>query len=313
METPPLSFVVQGPIVAEKAGNFSTREVLRSIRKHFPWAELILSTWKGAVLSDLDFDILVLSDDPGGFTHKDSMINCNRMLLSTKAGIEKANHQLIVKTRTDILFENNALLTQLKAITLIKSKYGLFERFVLSTIFYVRDPIKLNLLFHASDIFLIGTRSSLLTYFSAPQAERKMFVNPDEETRVTPEQYLMLYAIQRVKGVIYDVKYWSYVNIRYFFDSEKYIFNNFKFFSPESFGIRFQQRLYSVFKPECNYTLEQAKKLQRAHANALLRLPLSAWRGVKYFKANYIPYYKKNGWKRFPQLLLRQLKLKDIG
>ena len=55
-----ISVVVQGPILP-----FQTAICLKSIRKFLPKAEIILSTWEGSNINDLDYDVLVLNKDPG--------------------------------------------------------------------------------------------------------------------------------------------------------------------------------------------------------------------------------------------------------
>jgi hypothetical protein len=295
-----ISIVVQGPIVSNpdmEDGMFSTEEVLKSIRSNYPEAEIVLSTWKGANTDGLIYNKLVLSDDPGAFTHAGSLINSNRMITSTKAGIEATTKPYVIKTRTDILFTDDKLLEQIKYITPAESDHSVFTKMVLSTIFYVRNPLKLNLVFHPSDIFLVGTREDLLSYFDVPTAPRSFYVNDDESTKIVPEQYFFVYNILKKKNADFHIPRWGYSRIKYFFNSERYIFSNFMFFSVEDLGIEFPERLYSVFMPEANYTLGKARFLSKVFRDKPFYGPLIiSSRLLRYFLRYNIPYYLKAFW-----------------
>ena len=95
-----ISFVIQGPVIAK-----TTQQLLRTIRKYYPNAEVILSTWDSMYLNQLfGYDILVVNKDPGweyynvAYTKK---YNINRMLYSSQKGIEKASRKYVLKCRSD--------------------------------------------------------------------------------------------------------------------------------------------------------------------------------------------------------------------
>lgn len=295
-----ISFVVQGPVITQsdmRLGVYSTADVLQSIRKYYPGVEIILSTWKGTETDGLSYDQLVLNEDPGGFMHNGVQVNCNRLILSAKAGIRKASNPFVVKTRTDILFKDGNLANKLKYITPVKSKYGVFQNTVLSTIYYVRDPLKLNLVFHPSDIFLVGTKEDLLSHFDVPMAMRNFYVNEDESTRIVPEQYFLVHNILTKKNIDFHIPYWGYTKLHYFIESEKYLFNNFLFFDTRELGVEFPKRLYSVFMPEANYTLSQARLLSKVYKDKVIYGPLLAFsRIIKYIMRYHAPYYRNLLW-----------------
>lgn len=295
-----LSFVVQGPVVIKSnpgEGIYSTAQVLRSIRQYYPEAEIILSTWKDSVLDGLTYDKVVLSDDPGGFKLGGLTMNYNRLILSAKAGIQKATNPYVVKTRTDIIFNNNNLYQLLKHVKPVKSSYGVFNHYVLSTIWYVRNPIKLNLVFHPSDIFLAGKREDILAHFDAPLQPREYYFNDDDTTRIVAEQYFFVNNINRKQKGQYTIPRWGYINIEYFLASEKFLFNNFRFFDLKEMGIAFPDRLYAVYRPKSNYTLQQARLLSKVYSgNALYGLPVIIGRAATYFVYQYLLYYPKIFW-----------------
>lgn len=287
-----ISFVVQGPVIAstdKRDGVHSTREVLSSIRYHYPDAEIILSTWKGSDVEALTYNRLVLNDDPGGYMHYGISVNNNRMILSSKAGIAAASSKYVVKTRTDILIISSNLLNLLQSIKPVKSPYAVFNSFLMSTVYYVRNPLKLNLVFHPSDIFLVGEKQDVLSFFDVPLAPRSFYINADETTRIVPEQYFLLHTILKRKNIEYHIPGWGHTNLRFFRDSESYIFNNFCFFSPTDFGIEFPKRLYSVFRPEANYTLKEAQFLSDVYRDSSLFFRLIiGYREMQYMANNYL-------------------------
>src|ERR1700722_6259048 len=97
-----ISVVVQGPIASKGPGKISTAECVESIRRCLPGAEVILSTWEGADVSDLDFDVLVKSQDPGPQFRPDGVFfNLNRQIVSTLGGLKKVTRLYAVKMRSD--------------------------------------------------------------------------------------------------------------------------------------------------------------------------------------------------------------------
>jgi hypothetical protein len=304
-----ISFVVQGPVrynLDNESQVCDTKQVLLSIRKHFPNAEIVLSTWKGTNTSNLVYDQLILSDDPGGFTHKASTINCNRMILTSTAGIKQATYDIVVKTRTDIMFVSNQLINALDLVTPLAGKYRLFSHYIVSTTLYVRNPLRLNLLFHGSDILLVGRKQDLLSYFDAAPADRTTFVNEAEETKITPEQYLLLSRIKAKTNRGFKIPYWGYINLKLFIESERFIFKNFVFIDADKLGAQFPERLYNVFMPEANYTISEAKCLNRIHSTFSGEL-LSLNRALNYFTKYYVPYYKAIGWRKVTSLLISKV------
>jgi len=291
-----ISFVVQGPVMMHEdhqTQTYSTASVLKSIRGHFPGAEIILSTWTGTDVTGLDYDKLVLSDDPGSIIVKHILnpYNHNRLILSSQKGIAEASNDIVVKTRTDLHFESNALLSLLTGIQTVKSDFALFSHYILSTNYYVRNPFRLNLLFHASDIILIGKKNDLALFFSAPLVSQENMIGTNKEIKMVAEQYLTLNSIYQVKGKSYSFLNGA-TNILQFIDSEKYLFNNFNFHSIEAFGVEFPKRLRFAFCPEGNYSIEETDALGSAYRNKTTAAFFSYKRAVKYLKLRTMMYLK---------------------
>lgn len=255
-----LSFVVQGPIVTNSEGKppvYSTNEVLLSIRKNFPSAEIVLSTWKNSNVEALLYDLLVLNDDPGPLTINGANYNVNRLIESTVNGLNSCKNDYVVKTRTDIIFTSNALLTKIKNIIPINGRYKLFQKKILTTNFYVRDPLKSNVLYHPSDILLMGKKNDVLSLFNHDLVAINDFKNTKGEifpNKVVNEQYLFIQTIKKAHNldIIYSM-YWEYKGIKNLVRSENFIFKNFLLCSPQQLGVAFPEKLYAS-SPELNYS-----------------------------------------------------------
>jgi hypothetical protein len=111
-----LSLVVQGAIdtnISPRTGQPITQSCLESLRTWHPGAEIILSTWPDQPLNGLDYDILVLSEDPGACnafrpgTSRVQFDNTNRQIVSSRNGLRRATRKYAAKVRSDMIFSGN--------------------------------------------------------------------------------------------------------------------------------------------------------------------------------------------------------------
>ena len=106
-------FVVQGAVdLRSYKGSYVTLEVLESIRRIYPGAQLILSTWSNQVLDEVVkglVDELVLSEDPGPIKSSDGILNINRQILNSLAGVNAASRKFCIKVRSDTVVKNTNL------------------------------------------------------------------------------------------------------------------------------------------------------------------------------------------------------------
>lgn len=202
-----ISIVVQGKNIA-----LYTKKCIQSLRKHFPYAEIIFSTYENEDVSNLDFDALVTSVDPKATLLSGKMYNnINRILVTTKAGIEKASRKYCLKIRSDLMFDNDKILSDIGAkFPIREEKYAVFEQRVLfyclwSRKFeYVDNKYFLPTPFYLSDwmcfgltkdikIFFEGTpltkEPQYSYYFKNPKNRKQNFYDPDVTWKFSPEQY----------------------------------------------------------------------------------------------------------------------------
>lgn len=160
-----ISVVVQGAVNRE-----ITPHSLASVRKYLPNAEIILSTWKNTDVSGLDYDKLVLNDDPGAVFEQEinAPNNINRQIVSTLNGLKASEKKYTLKFRSDILLTSKNFLKY----------YGKYEkRFSFLNILHKRILVcnkytrKANCLcFHISDWVMFGETRDLIKIWDIPMA-----------------------------------------------------------------------------------------------------------------------------------------------
>lgn len=215
MQTRDISFVVQGAIdrqISPLTQEPITKSCLDSLRRYHPGAELILSTWQGQNLEGLDYDVLVLNDDPGAWNafRPDAgdikLDNTNRQIVSTKAGLRKASRRYAAKIRSDMIFQGNQWMKYYDRYPARASEWRIFKERLITCSMWARDPncpYSLQPL-HPPDWVHIGlTEDVLLLWDIELQAEpesSQWFLTrgpvplpppPDPDIRrFSPEQYL---------------------------------------------------------------------------------------------------------------------------
>lgn len=164
-----ISVVVQGAVNAKL-----TPVCLRSIRKHLPGAEIILSTWQGTDVSNLDYDKLVLNDDPGDSGFRDvakNPDNTNRQITSTINGLKQATRKYAVKLRTDFEVTGTGFLKFFDCKykrRFLSRRFRLFEHRVLILYNFFDYP------FSVADFFMFGLTKDLIKMWDIP------LVSPEE-------------------------------------------------------------------------------------------------------------------------------------
>lgn len=206
IKTNEISVVVQGAI-----NPVETINSLKSIRQFLPDAEIILSTWEGSNVENLDglYDILVLNKDPGNtilFNHKRHKLynNMHRQLLSTQNGIKNATRKYILKLRSDLILANTNFLNYFDKFQARGKNYNLFERKILIPTLYTKvysERIEDQTPFHFSDWWFFGLKSDIEAYFldtplpKEPDFSEYFNIHKDKKSvysvgfRFAPEQY----------------------------------------------------------------------------------------------------------------------------
>ncbi len=218
MEPRTLSIVVQGPVSRRGVG--CTPDVLASLRRAFPGAELVLSTWVGTDIDGLDADVIVCSDDPGIGARGS---NVNRQVRSSMAGISAASRSYVLKTRTDILFGSGQVLDawgKFRERAPLPTRFT--QRILASSLFTRRPSLLAPWPFHVGDWVFLGLREDVRTLFDVPVQTPAMAdpaaepsalhrqllrIHLGEAHRAIPEQFLMHEAL-RANWPTLPLRYW---------------------------------------------------------------------------------------------------------
>jgi hypothetical protein len=222
-----ISFVVQGAIdrsISEANGKPATRNCLESIRRWYPGAEIVLSTWEGSDVSDLDYDVLVTSQDPGAYSvlpYGHILVafgNGNRQIVSTLNGLKQARRKFAVKLRADIVFSGNQWIDMWDRFPERAPDWRIFQERVIIANHYTRNPLRgVRKPFHPSDWFMFGLRQDLLllwnvecevepesAYWFRTRPMPRRIGDTIETRRYHPEQYLWKTLISKFGEVNFD-------------------------------------------------------------------------------------------------------------
>lgn len=204
-----VSFVLQGPV--ERLGRGGTIAACASIRRHFPGAEIVVSTWEGANTRGVDCDVLVASPDPGTTGRRTYNPNTNRLIVSSLAGVRAATRPLVVKLRTDMQFLSDALLSHWGRWEERADELRVFDRRLLVPNIFARRPSYLAPFpLHPSDWAFFGTRADVERLFDVPLMTAKDTTAPGAAEGLAdlhclvpdlptyaPEQWIWVHALRR--------------------------------------------------------------------------------------------------------------------
>ena len=212
-----VTFVLQGAV------NKDTNLVIKSIRANFPSSIIILSTWKDSNPVDLDYDMLVTSDDPEGIVVGDKtrlFNNVNRQIVSSFEGLKKVTTKYVVKARTDILFKSNKILHYLNKYHKNGGQYDLVQHRVLVLSDTSNNPHRdYKMPFHISDFIYAGLTQDVYDIFDIdlmPQEyfrwfETKSIPNnanyPTMLSRYMPETYIWYSFLSKKLQIKFDHTY----------------------------------------------------------------------------------------------------------
>ncbi|MEI0799467.1 WavE lipopolysaccharide synthesis family protein [Brachyspira intermedia] len=247
VDTKDISVVVQGAIDQKY-----TNDCLKSIRKYLPDSEIILSTWKDSNVDGLDYDILLLNEDPGGFPMSEFEINnVKRQILSTKNGINKSNNKYILKIRSDIELTNNRFIKFYSKYKKYNTKFKFVNERILVSSLATRDPYYWETPFCISDWITFGSKSDSLLLWDIPfptnEDENWFNIHPRNintllgynilVARFNPEQHIIVSFIRKFIKDIHFEHMFDY-NPKSVELNLNILINNFLVLSPKLFNFQ---------------------------------------------------------------------------
>ena len=220
IDTKDISVVVQGAV-----DKINTPKCLKSIRKYLPDAEIILSTWEGTDVSDLDYDKVLLNKDPGAQLCdpvEGRKNNVNRQIISTINGLKTADKHYALKMRSDIILESNKFLSYYKKynkLNINNKIYDIFKEKILIPVVWTREKATnegktMWQPYHTSDWMMFGLNEDIFKLYDVPLMseedacyyylirDREKFDAFDnglcqQNWRYTPEQYFLYSCLKK--------------------------------------------------------------------------------------------------------------------
>jgi|GEM_PF-6828794 len=194
-----------------------TKELIVSVRKYFPQSSIILSTYRGSNFTDLDYDELVPSKDPGseGEIYDGQPNNVNRIIVTSLSGLKKVNTRYTLKLRPDMLIEGLGfyeIFEKYRDLPPFDDHMKIFEGRVLANGFATLNN---RLCFNLCDWFFLGLTEDLVNLFEVPLLDvtdsiyRQQLREAKEDYKLkgkakncvhSPEAYVLLGYIHKQTG-----------------------------------------------------------------------------------------------------------------
>ncbi len=190
-DTSKLSIVISGPVLGTNEDEkYFTRETCKNARFFFPKAEVVLSTWKDEDVEGLDYDVLVLSEDPGPNKGE----NTNRQICSRLAGIKKASKEYVLAIRSESIINSINFTKYIDVYNCYRGKYRFLENRVIIPASY---PACRGELFHLGDWYFFGHKEDVLAIWNIPYMDDKLFNQKDDDLLYNPHRYLITAFIKK--------------------------------------------------------------------------------------------------------------------
>ncbi len=176
-----ITVVVQGPVQAladRPMDEGITFRSLQSIRRFLPGARIILSTWPDQKLEGLEYDELVLCEDPGpniyrydpdGTPYK---LNNNRQIVTSREGLRHVTTRYAMKLRSDNFLVGDQFKALQQRFPRRHPEYAFFKERVVVNNTFTREYAKgMPVVFHACDFFYFGLTQDVLALWDLPLFE----------------------------------------------------------------------------------------------------------------------------------------------
>ncbi len=259
-----ISIVIQGAVDKSQ-----TPILIKSIREFLPYSTIIISTWKGADVAGLDYDLVVESEDPGAMSMSvdgKGAYNINRMLKSTQAGLAQVKTKYVLKCRSDLVMINSGFLSYYDKFSVRDKDYVLANHKIqISSLYCMKAEMERGLKqetpYHISDWYCFGETEDIKELFNVPLVDITEFARyfeihrkpRDYEIpwlnhrvwRFPPEQYL---GVEYARKLFPDLTFDNCLETQDvdIIKSEKFLVNNFTILDPMQFGMVSQKEYYDT-------------------------------------------------------------------
>jgi len=300
-----ISVVIQGPLYRGHWPGRGIEACLTSVRQYLPGAEVIVSTWPGAEIDGLVVDRVIQSPDPGGIRDvSGNLLNLNRQLVSTLAGIKCATRPYVMKLRADLNLTSPMFACAGEYTDDMPScaSQRLFRAPVTISTLFIRDPVWFPMLYHISDLAHFGLRDDLLAFWDQPifhpevlchsRPRRNPFGNYQgfSLAKMNAEQALMT-GFLRKHGLLIHLDHPCQVRTHDLNHWETILSHNFRVLDYKDAGIDFPEHLiHSIISPQTIFSAH-------AIAKAATRTPMQRrWRRIRVWLNQYVLCYGQLVW-----------------
>jgi lipopolysaccharide biosynthesis glycosyltransferase len=249
-----ITFVCTGKILPD-SHRFSTKESLKSVRKHFPSSRIILSTWDSEDISGLNgfYDELICNKamSPLYMAHVSwspvvAPNSYDLQQVCVNSGLKKVKTKYAVRLRTDFILTGDKFLKNYNKFNCIfdvrDTDYQIFDEKVLVHESLTINPFcfapKLQFTQHPADIFHFGLTSDLLKIWNGEPMPKNVatFFDPKKKnghenpqlflSQYIIEQYLWVSLVKR-SDIPVDLPKWYYdTNPQTMFGTDMVFLNN---------------------------------------------------------------------------------------
>ena len=215
-----ISVIVQGPIAYSSDGKVNqTKLVCESIRTCLPEAEIILSTWEGSYIADIEADKFLLN--PSIHANKmyrigekePTLHTVNHQIITTIEGLKQATKKYAIKTRTDVKFLHNNFLKYFDKYNRYPSDeeyraWRVFDKRIV-TLPTVDVRGERGLPYNVSDWFYLGLTNDLIKLFDIPLIDTFNLVShgndyPHAEDNLGNEQAIWVSCLRKYRDVDFN-------------------------------------------------------------------------------------------------------------
>ena len=298
-----ISVVVQGAIDKE-----NTPKCLKSIRKYLPDAEVILSTWEGSNTEGLDFDILLLNNDPGSFKMSPWEINnVKRQIFSTLQGLKNCSRKYALKIRSDILLTGDNFTKYFDKFDSYNEEWHFLKKRIIIPSFLSRDPRVWESPMCPSDWCSFGLLEDMLALWDVPfptEEEENWFKYHKKDKNVKEYYYPLVarYNPEQFIWINFIKKYNKNIHVDNMFDINpdsiketllSYA-NNLVILSNKQFGIKLLKPRRKGGDSWHIITYNEFLNIYNNYANGNVKMPIFDFQRLyllKYFSESYKRLY----------------------
>ena len=274
-----VTFLIQGPWYEKEESGISTMRLIESVKTHFPESKIILSTWDGTKLPELDNVLIIKSRDPGFYPlgkGRKEVNNINRQILSTKNGLFQVTSKYAIKVRSDLEFFNTDILLRLNEAVQLPARELLDSHVINMNISSVNPRKEMTLVFHPCDWVYGGFTRDLIKIWNIPLMDEKTALYFDSNAisllnrndnyfpKIRPEMYIWINFLNS-SGVDIPLESYYDCNHQLIALSEKYFAENLIFYEPKSLGVISQKHKFRILDRYQMYSYYDWIKMATTH------------------------------------------------